>query len=559
MSCRCSDFVVGLSRVWLSLGLVVSLMAGLLMGLPSPAGAVAGYGDVGEDTWYTDAVQWSTDNGITDIAGPCFGPDTPVSRGETAVWIYNMENQPDTGDSHSFTDVTDDSQNDAISWMAHNEVTTGKSPTTFAPADTLTRAEAATFLHRLADKPSAPPHNFSDVVAAWQQDSVSWMAHTGITTGTSPTTFAPGDTLNRAQLITFLYRYQGEPDVTINPTTPTCQAQTGAGGFKTVSAGTGHNCGVRVDDTITCWGWNEYGQADEPDGGFKAVVAGSLHSCGIRVDDTITCWGYNSRRQADAPAGAFKAVVARGWYSCGIRVDDTITCWGYNGDRQADAPDGGFKTVVAGSYHSCGIRVDDTIACWGARLNDHGQADAPDGAFKTVSASNSHSCGIRVDGTITCWGANSRGQADAPAGAFKTVSAGWHSCGIRVDDTITCWGYNSRGQADAPAGAFKTVSVGSSHSCGIRVDDTMTCWGDNSHGQADAPTNEPATTPTLTTVPPTTVWGEATARIPVDPPRTYTQPHGGLSPDHLAPHVRGFGTDPVRTGDEARNRRKHLA
>ncbi len=108
--------------------------------------------------------------------------------------------------------------------MANNEITTGTSPTTFVPDDTLRRAQVAAFLHRLADEPSAPPHNFSDVIAGWQQDAVSWMSHTGITTGTSPTTFAPEDTLTRAQLVTFLYRYQGEPDVTINLTTPTCQA-----------------------------------------------------------------------------------------------------------------------------------------------------------------------------------------------------------------------------------------------------------------------------------------------------------------------------------------------
>ena len=213
--------MVGLSRVWLSLGLVVSLTAALL-GLPSPAGAVAGYGDVGEGTWYTDAVQWSTDNGIADIAGPCFGPDTPVSRGETAVWIYNMENQPDAGDPHSFSDVTDASQNDAISWMANTGITTGTSPTTFAPDENLKRAQAAAFLHRLAGEPAAPPHSFVDVVTAWQQGGVSWMDHTGITTGTSPTTFAPEDTLTRAHLVTFLYRYQDEPDVTINTSTPHC-------------------------------------------------------------------------------------------------------------------------------------------------------------------------------------------------------------------------------------------------------------------------------------------------------------------------------------------------
>ena len=170
--------MVGLSRVRLSLGLVVSLTAALLVGMPSPAGAVAGYGDVGEGTWYTDAVQWSTDNGIADISGFCFGPDTLVSRGETAVWIYNMKNQPDAGDPHSFTDVTDASQNDAISWMLNTGITTGTSPTTFAPDETLKRAQAQRFLHRLAGEPSAPPHNF--VVAGWQQDAVSWMSHTGI-------------------------------------------------------------------------------------------------------------------------------------------------------------------------------------------------------------------------------------------------------------------------------------------------------------------------------------------------------------------------------------------
>ena len=215
--------MVGLNRVWLSLGLVVSLTAALLVGSPSPAGAVAGYGDVGEGIWYTDAVQWSTDKEIADIGGFCFGPDTPVSRGETAVWIHNMENRPDAGDPHSFTDVTDASQNDAISWMSNTGITTGTPATTFAPGETLRRAQVAAFLHRLAGEPPAPPHSFSDVVAGWQQDPVSWMSNTGITTGTSATTFAPEDTLTRAHLVTFLYRYSGEPDVTLNTSTPNCE------------------------------------------------------------------------------------------------------------------------------------------------------------------------------------------------------------------------------------------------------------------------------------------------------------------------------------------------
>ncbi len=210
--------MAGLSRA----GLVVALTAALLAGSPSPAGAVAGHGDVPAGTWYTDAVQWAVDNGITGVSGPCFGPDVPVSRGEAAVWIYTMENQPDAGDPHPFSDVTDASQNDAVSWMAHTGIATGTSPTTFAPDETLKRGQAAVFLHRLAGEPSAPQHGFSDVAAPWQQDSVSWMADAGVTTGTSPTTFAPEAATTRGQLITFLYRYQDEPDVTVDAATPHC-------------------------------------------------------------------------------------------------------------------------------------------------------------------------------------------------------------------------------------------------------------------------------------------------------------------------------------------------
>ena len=494
-----SSLVVGLSRVWLSLGLVFALTAALLMGLASPAGAVAGYGDVPEDTWYTDPVQWSTDNNITGIAGPCFAPRSPVSRGETAVWIYNMENKPAAGDRHSFTDVTDASQHDAISWMDNNEITTGTSTTTFAPDETLTRAQAATFLHRLKGEPSAPPHNFSDVVAGWQQNGVSWMAHTGITTGTSPTTFAPNDTLTRAQLITFLYRYKNKPDVTLNTSTPLCAP---IGAFKAVSAGGGHSCGIRTSDTITCWGfsWRVEWQVDEPTGGFKAVSAGGDHSCGVRTDDTITCWGDNQYGQVDAPTGSFKAVSAGGSHNCAIRTDDTITCWGDNQYGRVDAPTGSFKAVSAGGWgwygHSCGVRTDDTITCWGDNPdNQYGQVDAPTGSFKAVSAGGSHNCAIRTDDTITCWGNNQYGQVDAPTGSFKAVSAGdRHNCAIRTDDTITCWGSNFNpglgddfysGQADAPAGGFEAVNAGYGHSCGVRTDDTITCWGDSRSWKAD--------------------------------------------------------------------------
>ena len=309
--------------------------------------------------------------------GACFVPDRLVSRGEMAVWLWNMEGQPSAA-AHSFDDVADAGQQQPVSWLSDRGITTGTTDTTFSPDNGLTRGQFAAFLWRLAGKPQASAHSFVDVAASWQQQPVSWLVEEAITTGTSPTMFSPDNGLTRGQLVTFLYRYKDEPTVTINPDNPTCTPT-----FKTVTAKWNHSCAVRTDDTITCWGDNRYGQADAPGGTFSAVSAGwgevlefnVPRSCGLRTDATITCWGDNDNGHTDAPGGTFSAVSAGSHHSCGLRTDATITCWGINRDGQTNAPGGTFSAVSVGSHHSCGLRTDATITCWGA--NSSGQADAP--------------------------------------------------------------------------------------------------------------------------------------------------------------------------------------
>ena len=75
-------------------GVVLSLAAASLLISGPPAAGVAGYGDVAEDTYYAKAVQWSVNQGITGLDGACFAPDSPVSRGEAAQIIWNMQGQP---------------------------------------------------------------------------------------------------------------------------------------------------------------------------------------------------------------------------------------------------------------------------------------------------------------------------------------------------------------------------------------------------------------------------------------------------------------------------------
>ncbi|MYD06094.1 MAG: hypothetical protein F4X07_03875 [Acidimicrobiaceae bacterium] len=478
------------------LGLLVCMVAGSLI-TAAPASGVAGYGDVADGAYFTEPVQWSADNDITGIDGACFLPDAAVSRGEAAVYIWNMEGRP-SAPAHSFVDITNDAQGAAVSWMSHSGITTGTTATTFAPDTTLTRAHLVTFLHRLAGKPEAPAHPFVDVFASWQQAGVSWASHTQITTGTSPTTFEPDKTLTRAHLVTFLYRYKGEPTVTVDPDTPACDP---AGAeeptdtnrvFTAVSAGSNHSCAVDTNNKVECWGENDYGQANSPRGEFTTVSAGYDHSCAVNTNNKIECWGENHVGEADAPDGEFTTVSTAAFHSCGILTNGTIECWGENNPSgRTDAPSGEFTAVSTGGNHSCAIGTDQKIECWGSWGTDS-PVDPPAGDFTAISVGISHLCGVRTNGTIECWGENNpSGRTDAPFGEFTTVSVGvGHSCAVDTDNKVECWGSNGNGQSDAPGGDFTTVSAGSNHSCAISTNGKIECWGPNYHGQADAPFGE---------------------------------------------------------------------
>ena len=81
--------------------------------------------------------------------------------------------------------------------------------TTFAPANTCTRAEIVTFLYRLAGEPdvSSTALPFTDVAAdAYYADAVKWAVANGVTSGTSATTFSPDDACSRGQIVRMLYR-----------------------------------------------------------------------------------------------------------------------------------------------------------------------------------------------------------------------------------------------------------------------------------------------------------------------------------------------------------------
>lgn len=154
--------------------------------------------------------------------------------------------------------------------------------------------------------------------------------------------------------------------------------------FIQVSVGRWHSCGIRTDGTVACWGsnTNPYAhwdqsipeqdhndqQATPPEGTFiqiNAAMAG-WHTCGVRSDNTVTCWGSNDHGQATPPEGHFLQVSGGKWHTCGLRTDNTITCWGSDSDGQSTPPKGHFTHITAGVFETCGIRTNSTVICWGA-------------------------------------------------------------------------------------------------------------------------------------------------------------------------------------------------
>lgn len=169
--------------------------------------------DVASDSYYVDAVKWAVYNKVTQGATETtFAPDSGCTRAQVVTFLWRAAGCPEAG-NNSFSDVADDSYyNKAVTWAVENGITKGTSETTFGPDTVCTRAQIVTFLYRYdqRDNMSIRENPFTDIPnVTYYYDAVLWAAENGITSGTSATTFSPNNTCTRGQVVTFLYRYLG--------------------------------------------------------------------------------------------------------------------------------------------------------------------------------------------------------------------------------------------------------------------------------------------------------------------------------------------------------------
>ena len=98
---------------------------------------------------------------------------------------------------------------DAVVYAYQNELMDGVGGNRFAPNSETTRAQLVTILYRLEGQPAVSGDlPFTDVeTGIWYTDAILWAAQNNIVNGVSDTEFAPGDEITRQQLVTILYRY----------------------------------------------------------------------------------------------------------------------------------------------------------------------------------------------------------------------------------------------------------------------------------------------------------------------------------------------------------------
>ena len=103
--------------------------------------------------------------------------------------------------SKDFADTRDHWAKDAIDFVSARGLVSGMSETTYAPDNATTRAQLWTILVR---------QNDADLSSggSWYEKAQTWAKANGISDGT-----APEGTINRAQMVTMLYRAAGSPEV----------------------------------------------------------------------------------------------------------------------------------------------------------------------------------------------------------------------------------------------------------------------------------------------------------------------------------------------------------
>jgi len=135
-----------------------------------------------------------------NVPNVIIGTQSVTFSGTATLPIRGATNFVDVNSNHWFFN--------AVNFVVNHGYMEGTTTFTFEPNRTLTRAEVAVILYRMAGEPAVsgvPP--FTDVTAAWQRNAVIWASRNGIVNGIGGNQFAPNRTVTRQEFAAMLHRF----------------------------------------------------------------------------------------------------------------------------------------------------------------------------------------------------------------------------------------------------------------------------------------------------------------------------------------------------------------
>ena len=193
---------------------------------PTATPASNPFPDVSKDDWFYEDTQYVSENnlmnGIPNAEGEtCIEPDAPTSRAMVVTILYRMSGCPEVSEANNFSDVENDSwYTDAVIWASENGIVTGYAGTDqFGTNDPITREQMAVMMYRYAQyngkdtTASASLDSFTDCeqVHSWAKDAFAWANAEGLIGG-KPTDdgkffLDPAGNAVRSQAAAILHRY----------------------------------------------------------------------------------------------------------------------------------------------------------------------------------------------------------------------------------------------------------------------------------------------------------------------------------------------------------------
>lgn len=124
------------------------------VGSPEPTVKECPFADVDLNSYYGKAVLWAVEKGITNgNSATVFAPNAACTRAQMVTFICRLADGKPVGGTDSFGDVPQDAYYaEAIQWAVETGITNGVDENRFAPDGTCTRAAMVTFLYRYFGK-----------------------------------------------------------------------------------------------------------------------------------------------------------------------------------------------------------------------------------------------------------------------------------------------------------------------------------------------------------------------------------------------------------------------